>query len=159
MIWRWGIYRFDKWWLVIVNFRYQLLDLEEMEMWSEVSWKCNMCVEDSANWLSSERGTWLGKSLKVADPRPKLFQIPLLTLLVIYQNSLHLSDNLNYAIKRFRIYLLFWLLISTNTKVVIVHGCHLNTTVESICSFVTCLPVFHAHVLGKCVNMCFVLWL
>lgn len=43
---RQGIYMFDKWWLAIVNFRYQPLDLEAMEMWSEVPWKCNMCVED-----------------------------------------------------------------------------------------------------------------
>lgn len=95
--------------------------------------------------------------MKVADPRPKLFQTLLLTLVVVYQNSLHLSDNHDYAIKRFRIYLLIRLLISTNTKVMIVSGCHLNTTIESICSFVTCLPVFHTHVLGKCVNVPFVL--
>lgn len=72
-------------------------------------------------------------------------------------SKLSASDNHDYAIKRFRIYWLFRLLISTNTKDVIVTGCHLNTAAENICSFLTCLPVFHAHVLGKCVNVSFVL--
>lgn len=97
------------------------------------------------------------EEFEICRSKAKAISDSFINFTCLYQNSLHLSDNLNYAIKRFRIYLLFRLLISTNTKVVIVHGCHLNTTVESICSFVTCLPVFHTHLLGKCVNMCFVL--